>query len=50
MALRFRVAGFPVQVSLLFLLTALATGATGWSTPARMAVWFCVVFLSVVTD
>jgi len=48
MALRFRVAGFPVQVSLLFLLTALASGATGGWNPARMAVWFGVVFLSVL--
>jgi len=48
MALRFRVAGFPVQVHPLFLLTALATGATGWRSPARVVVWFSVVFLSVL--
>jgi Zn-dependent protease len=48
MALRFRVAGFPVEVHPLFLLTALATGATGWRSPGHLAVWFCVVFLSVL--
>jgi stage IV sporulation protein FB len=48
MALRFQVAGFPVQVHLLFLLTALAVGATGGWNPARLAVWFGVVFLSVL--
>ncbi|WP_224249562.1 metalloprotease [Hyalangium gracile] len=48
MALRFRVAGFPVQVHPLFFLTALATGLTGWNNPARLVVWFCVVFISVL--
>ena len=48
MALRFRVAGFPVQVHPLFLLTALAAGLTGWWTPGRVAVWCGVVFLSVL--
>jgi stage IV sporulation protein FB len=48
MALRFRVAGFPVQVHPLFVLTTLATGATGGWNPARMAVWFGVVFASVL--
>ena len=48
MTLRFRVAGFPVEVHPLFLLTALATGATGGWNPARMAVWFGVVFVSVL--
>ncbi len=48
MALRFRVAGFPVQVHPLFFLTALATGAAGGWNPGRMAVWFCVVFASVL--
>jgi stage IV sporulation protein FB len=48
MVLRFRVAGFPVQVHPLFFLTTLATGATGGWNPARMAVWLCVVFASVL--
>ncbi|WP_224360543.1 M50 family metallopeptidase [Hyalangium versicolor] len=48
MVLRFRVAGFPVQVHPLFLLMTLVTGTTGWSSPARIAVWFCVVFVSVL--
>lgn len=48
MALRFRVAGFPVQVHPLFFLTTLATGATGGWNPARLAVWFGVVFASVL--
>ncbi|HVG59634.1 MAG TPA: site-2 protease family protein [Hyalangium sp.] len=48
MALRFRVAGFPVQVHPLFFLTTLATGATGGWNPARLAVWFGVVFVSVL--
>lgn len=48
MTLRFRVAGFPVQVHPLFLLTALAAGLTGWWTPGRLAVWCGVVFLSVL--
>jgi Zn-dependent protease len=48
MALRFRVAGFPIQVHPLFLLIALATGATGGWDPARIAVWSGVVFASVL--
>jgi Zn-dependent protease len=48
MALRFRVAGFPVQIHPLFFLTSLATGATGWRSPALLAVWFCVVLVSVL--
>jgi stage IV sporulation protein FB len=48
MALRFRVAGFPVQVHPLFLLTTLATGATGGWSFERVVVWFGVVFLSVL--
>lgn len=48
MALRFRVAGFPVQVHPLFLLTAVASGLSGWWTPGRVAVWCGVVFLSVL--
>lgn len=48
MALRFRVAGLPVQVHPLFLLTAVASGISGWWTPGRVAVWCGVVFLSVL--
>ncbi|MFL5345853.1 MAG: metalloprotease [Hyalangium sp.] len=48
MALRFQVAGFPVQVHLLFVLTTLALGWTESSDPARLAVWFSVVFVSVL--
>jgi stage IV sporulation protein FB len=48
MALRFRVAGFPVQVHPLFFLSTLATGSTGGWSLARLVVWFCVVFLSVL--
>jgi Zn-dependent protease len=42
------VAGFPIQVHPLFFLTALGTGATGGWDPARLAVWFGVVFASVL--
>lgn len=45
---RFRVAGFPVRIHPLFLLTTLATGASGGWNPARMAVWCGVVFVSVL--
>ncbi|HYH97882.1 hypothetical protein [Hyalangium sp.] len=48
MVLRFRVAGFPVQLHPLFVLTALATGATGWRSPARLVVWFGVILISVL--
>ncbi|MBN1206571.1 MAG: hypothetical protein JXB05_16915 [Myxococcaceae bacterium] len=48
MTLRFRVAGFPVQIHPLFLLTALATGATGYRGVGLMLVWSCVVFVSVL--
>jgi Zn-dependent protease len=48
MALRFTVAGFPVQVHPLFLLTTLALGATGYRGVGPMLVWFGVVFLSVL--
>ncbi len=48
MALRFRVAGFPVQVHPLFLITTLTLGATGFDDLARLAVWFVVVFASVL--
>ncbi|MDY7229621.1 metalloprotease [Hyalangium rubrum] len=45
---RFRLAGFPVQVHPLFLLTTLGLGASLLREPARLAVWFGVVFASVL--
>ncbi len=48
MALRFRVAGFSIQIHPLFFLLTLATGAAEWRSPARLAVWFSVVLVSVL--
>jgi Zn-dependent protease len=45
---RFQLAGFPVQVHPLFFLTALAMGSQWLTQPARLAVWFCVFFVSVM--
>ena len=48
MALNFRVAGFPVQVHPFFFLVTLGTGANLWRSPASLALWLAVVFLSVL--
>jgi Zn-dependent protease len=45
---RFRVAGIPVSVHLLFLLTAFATGSTRLERPAALLTWMAVVFVSVL--
>lgn len=45
---RFRVAGVPVRVHLLFLLTAFATGSTRLNRPAALLTWMAVVFVSVL--
>jgi hypothetical protein len=48
MAIRFRVAGFPVHLTPFFPLVAVMSGAADWRSPGRLAVWFCVVSLSVL--
>ncbi|HEX8698557.1 MAG TPA: M50 family metallopeptidase [Myxococcaceae bacterium] len=45
---RFQLAGFPVQIHPFFFLTALAMGFQWLSQPARLVVWFCVFFASVL--
>jgi Zn-dependent protease len=45
---RFRLAGFPVQVHPLFFLTAVGLGSPWLMAPARLAVWLCVLFASVM--
>ncbi len=45
---RFYLAGFPVQIHPLFLLTTLALGARWMREPAKLGVWFGVVLASVL--